>query len=182
MNIDMILKYRELWDALAGAHANACLRANLSSQVITAISHAGGEPLRAVAAGMLTLETLHAPVALARQQYLRPFYPGLVEAGGPKAWGYGSSFVKGIPDPMLGGCRSAMKGLHGTPEGKELFSQTLPAVVLAWSTKSNSEVLLYPNLAHYTAILAELIQWPAGLEFVLVAALRAPSWAGHLKP
>ena len=42
------------------------------------------------------------------------------------------------------------------------------------SSKSGKD--LYPNMAYYTAILCELIEWPAGFEFLLVCMFRAGEW------
>ena len=168
------------------AHFNACQRDNLSSQVIRAVSHAGAEPIRAITAGMLTLETLHAPVAKARELYTGGDFSRTLasaDCGGPETvWGFGSSFIKGEPDPMLAGCYNAISELYDSDycDDPELI-YSLPKSVKVWSNKTAGEIVIYPNLAHYTAVLAELIQWPAGMEFLLVAALRAEGWAFHLK-
>ncbi len=174
--IDLIIRHRPYFEAVAAAHTEAAGRENLSSQVIRAMTAVGAEPIRSVLAGMMTLETLHAPVAITRQRMTAKFsfdkipeYHGIMH-------GYGSSFVKGKRDPMLNECERALFE-YDTLEGEFAWIARFPCSI--FSERSGTQ--LFPNMAYYTAILAELIEWPAGLEFLLVAMLRAGAWAELLK-
>lgn len=174
--LDLIIRHRPYFEAVAAAHTEAAKRENLSSQVIRAVSGAGAEPIRSVLAGMMTLETLHGPVARAREEMI---YAGATEyciATGRTAYGYGSSFVKGTPDPMLAGCERTLFE-YDTMAGEFEWIGRIPTSIKAGRIGTR----IYPNAAYYTAILAELIDWPAGLEFLLVAFLRAGAWAELLK-
>lgn len=175
--LDLIIRHRPYFEAVAAAHTEAAKRENLSSQVIRAVSGAGAEPIRSVLAGMMTLETLHGPVAEAREKMLMPdieraheYWEGTIH------YGYGSSFVKGAPDPMLAGCERTLFE-YDTMAGEFEWIGKIPTSIKAGRIGTR----IYPNAAYYTAILAELIEWPAGLEFLLVAALRAGAWAELLK-
>ena len=173
--LDLIIRHRPYFEAVAAAHTEAAKRENLSSQVIRAVSGAGAEPIRSVLAGMMTLETLHGPVAMARN-IMRYGEAQFMMETGYRVAGYGSSFVKGTPDPMLAGCERTLFE-YDTMAGEFEWIGKIPTSIKAGRIGTR----IYPNMAWYSAVLAELIEWPAGLEFLLVAALRAGAWAELLK-
>lgn len=177
-DLELINRHRPFFEAVAAAHTEAALRDNLSTAIIRSVSGAGAEPIRSVLAGIMSLETLHGPVAKARVQ--------LVERANSTWWnlktpgiqyGYGSSFVKGKADPLLAKCEEVLFKEYDTMSTEFAWLWRIRPIVYGGRLESP----LYPNAAFYTAILAELIKWPIGLEFLLVAALRAGAWATLLK-
>ena len=177
-DLELINRHRPFFEAVAAAHTEAALRDNLSSVIIRSVSGAGAEPIRSVLAGIMSLETLHGPVALARQQLLQRSSSTWWNLKTPGIqYGYGSSFVKGKPDPLLAKCEEVLFKEYDTMSPEFAWLGKIPPITYG----GRLDTPLYPNMAFYSAILAELIRWPAGLEFLLVAALRAGAWATLLK-
>lgn len=178
MRLDLILKYRPFFEAVATAHVECAKRDNLSTQVLRAMHGAGAEDMRAIMTAMATLETLHGPVAMAREQMMMKYWSTpqhVMQSGVDIIYGFGSSFIKGCADPLLSGCESALDGVFPGPYCGPMDRYLIPHYIHSESGKP-----LYPNMAYYTAILCELIEWPVGFEFLLVCMFRSGEWRAIL--
>lgn len=165
INIELINRHRHYFEAVAVAHTECAKRQNMSSEVLKAMRMAGAEDMRAIMTAMATLETLHGPVAKTREQMTGRLVHSRIH------YGYGSSFVKGKPDPLLMECEKALFE-YDTMSGEFKWIGEILSSVVAGRLNSR----LYPNMAWYSAILCELIEWPAGFEFLLVCMMRAGEW------
>jgi len=175
MNLELILHHRDYFEAVAKAHTECARRDNLSTCVLKAMHGAKAEDMRSIVTAMMTLETLHGPVRLAREQMMSGEWPSDGQRVEGLIYGFGSSFVRGCPDPALAGCETAKTGVVDRGFMEDGWVDEIPEWIRSASGKP-----LYPNLAYYTAILCELIQWPDGFEFLLVCMFRSGEWRAIL--
>ena len=83
--------------ALTEMHHEMAYRDNASSMIIHAMAKLGKPLNDALAAGLLTLDTIHAPIEAACQFWSCPGYLSRYT----KVPGFGSSWYKNEPDPVV---------------------------------------------------------------------------------
>jgi citrate synthase len=146
---------------------------NLSSVAIMQVASAGRGIESAIAGGLMTLGDIHGPVSQARVMIFTADDEQLwasLEAGRILP-GWGNAFFKGEMDP-------AIKPMA------ELISQEYPKIDnrLMRITEIIAEVKgkrIFANAAAYTAVTADLLELPLGVEMVLAIAARLPTWTSQ---
>lgn len=164
-----------LIDHLVEMHTKMAYRNNASSTLITSMGQLGKPLSTALAAGLLTLDSIHAPIAdtvtlvqhwLSNKCDENPFanekfwerYPNKVP-------GYGSAWYKGKPDPVV----------------EEFFNYLDPDLLgvaekLTEGVQHYTERKIYPNAAMATAWAAIEMEIPAHEAMSLVIQGRISAW------
>lgn len=163
---------QQLLATVLGAHRASVERDNLSTVAIKVAWAGSGDFTKALAAGLMTLGGLHAPIAQT-MELLRS--PGAAEtarqmtARGGRVPGWGNSFVRRAPDPIW---READRVLRsGWPD----LARTIDSVTFALHGAGK---LIYPNPSAYTAATALALEVPERLAPWLLVAGRFEGWAG----
>lgn len=97
-------RYELLRGAVHAMHAELARRDNISSVTVANMAKLGKSLPEAIAAGLLTLGTTHAPIEQATRllvTYNRHAMVNTLLVQGRKIPGFGSGFVKGRPDPIV---------------------------------------------------------------------------------
>lgn len=165
-------------------HRQLGLRDNLSTQTVAAMA-ANGKPMNdAFAAALLTLGGAHAPIEDACKLFMdddiehqRAVMNNAIWAG-RKVPGFGSSIVKGEPDPILTSFNSVLP--------VELLKRMEILSDLLHEIRGGKKTRLYPNAALYTAMFAEVLGVMPEHAMALVIQGRTPVWidtfAAHFSP
>ena len=135
------LRYEKFVDM----HTKMAHRNNASSSIIRAMASLGKPLNDAMAAGLLTLDTIHAPIRSACECFNHYAVYGELNASfaGRKVPGYGSSWFKNEPDPVV-----EEYIVHLDPETIGLVDDYTRYVQENWRPG------LYPNAALATAAFA----------------------------
>lgn len=148
---------------------------NVSSHVLQQAAHAGKEFPESMAAAILTLGMVHAPITQARGVLFSMENDAIREAlwDGARLPGFGNSFHKDGVDPAW-------------QPVDEFLEQTFPEIhERIWDVSdiiSNvKSKKVYPNAAAYTAAAAHLTKQPFGTEHAILLMGRVPAWVEQWK-
>lgn len=134
-----------LYEKFIEMHTEMAFRNNASSSIIRAMANLGKPLNDAVAAGLLTLDTIHAPIRSACECFNHFAANEELNASfaGDKVPGFGSSWFKNEPDPVV---RKFTNCLNGETVG----------IIDAYTSyvQENWNPTLYPNAALATAAFA----------------------------
>ena len=142
-----------IFASVSQAHAASALRGNLSHQALALAAQGSGDYTKAIAAALMTLGGLHAPLL---QTY--DFLTGdpaheveLLLATQQRVPGWGNAFVRGMPDPIW----HELDGLirEQAPE----WGLTLDAVTEQLHALGKR---IYPNPSCYTVVAGILLGVP----------------------
>lgn len=156
---------RNIIGECVSAHANAARRENISSVVLCQALQGSGRIENAVAAALLSTGNMHAPFdatfdMLSLADPVEYIDRTLSQPGRYRVPGWGSSFAKGGPDPLL----AALAAFH------ERRLDPLTAAIQARGRP------VWPNLSAYTAATALELGMPAeGMLWMFVTG-RMPVW------
>jgi len=146
---------------------------NLSSTAIMQVAGAGKDIESAIAGGLMTLGSIHGPVTQARVMIFTAedgqLWDSLAE--GRILPGWGNAFFKDQMDPAIKPLANLIMEEHPKINGR-----------LTRITEIISEVKgkrIYANLAAYTAVTAEILELPLGIEMVLALGARLPTWTSQ---
>jgi hypothetical protein len=165
----------QLLEALWQAHRSSVFRDNPSSVTVANAAFGSGDLARAIAAGLLTIGGVHAPIIETIEfleqpnpQLAIPFYLGQKR----KVPGWGGTFQKDGPDSIW------------DPVDK-LLPQSIGLKIDAISKALHAQgKFIFPNASAYTAACAILTGLPTPLAPYLFIAARLSSWtmiaAGYL--
>lgn len=159
--------HEQLLAALFEAHHKVCFRDNISSATIVNAMTGSGSYVQAVAAAILTLGGLHAPIV--QTMRLLELYDPASEASamlkrGQLVPGWGGSFQKDGPDPVW----QPVEALLPVP-----MRQKLDSVTQALHAAGKR---IYPNPSAYTAATAILLDIPEQLATSLLIRGRLSGW------
>jgi citrate synthase len=154
------------------SHHEATFRGNASSEVIkAAYAMNGGDFFKALAAGLCTLGGVHAPIEqtydvlnsnLVSNSMTLGIYPDV------KIPGWGNSFVKGKPDPIV---ENVMLYVDvGWPE----LGKRIELITAALHERGKK---VFPNMSCATAATGIILGLPKELTPVLLLHGRALAWA-----
>ena len=168
----------DLLQDLKFLHAQLATRDCASTTLIKSMAHLGKPFEESVAAAMLTLGGLHAPITQTQRlwktspsqwhSYLDTWAEDMLPHGPfrHKIPGWGSAWYKAEPDPLL-----------------QDFESLLPAEVVDRLAERTTDVqlctgkVIFPNAASYTAIVADMLGFTPETAPVLVVMGRALAWA-----
>jgi citrate synthase len=159
----------ELLEALIKAHYRAALENdNLSKQVAAMVTAGSGDFLKAVAAGILSLGTIHGPLLQARQ-LLRTATPALIKKilsqKNVRIPGWGNSFFKDKTDPAWNDVATLMR--------KKTIWKKIEMIDAAIKAEGKN---IFPNAAIFTAGALEEMKWTDGTEGIIFLTARLPVW------
>lgn len=169
MNDDKSTKIKEMISELLAVHNQLAKRDNLSTTVIVNMALAEKDFASSVAAALLTLGGLHAPLTKAY----------IVLKGGPKINikrslkenllipGWGSGFVKGSPDPMFEKIDAML--LDASP----VLHKRIQSITTLFHDAGKQ---LYPNAACYTAAFCIFSDYPIHAAAAWLLKGRIDSW------
>ncbi len=150
------------------------LEAHKLATIKAAYQMNGNDFLKAVSSGLGCLGGIHAPIVQAYDllecERLMQGHHGWINAvpEGDKLPGWGSSFVKGKPDPIV---ENAMLYVDtGWPE----MGKRIEGITDALHARGK---IVYPNMACLTAATAIILGLPKTLASVLLLQGRALAWA-----
>ena len=166
----------QLLEEIVFLHNKLAHRSNASTQFIQALAEMGKPINDAIAAGLITLNTLHAPIETTCLMYNdwvtvidNQLPRDLFEARwikDKKIPGYGSAWYKDMPDPDI-----------------EDFLSSLPTTIFNYTGQlrnlindSRGDSGLYPNAALATAIAAHLLDIKPHMAMSLVIEGRLSAW------
>lgn len=134
-----------LLEAVLQAHHESALRGNCSHHALAMAAFGSGDYFKSIAAGLLTLGGLHAPLAksydlLASHDYLQRVESAL--ALKQRIAGWGNNFVKMAPDPVWSGCDERLTAEHPA------LAQKISAITHLLHEHGKN---IYPNPSCYTA-------------------------------
>ena len=148
---------------------------NVSSAVVKQVAAVGKTFPEAIAAALLTLGGVHAPVTQARHILFEAEDEDIrvLLQQGNKIPGYGNSFFKGAIDP-------AWNEMDAT------LLQCYPAIYerlyrISDIITQEKNVRIFPNAAAYTAIAAQLMEVAWHTEMALVIMGRMPAWTNQFE-
>jgi hypothetical protein len=92
-----------IYEKFYDMHTEMAFRNNASSGVIRAMANLGKPLNDAIAAGLMTLDTIHAPIRSACECFNHHAIYGVLNASfaGRKVPGFGSSWFRNEPDPVV---------------------------------------------------------------------------------
>lgn len=159
-----------LLGALHAAHDASALRNNLSHEALVLAATGSGNYVQSIAAAMMTLGGLHAPVvaicAVLQMPFTQEQVTQLVQQGG-KMPGWGNSFLKGQPDPAWGEVDAILRELN-------LSLMQKMDDITAWLHAAGKRV--YPNPGGYTAAAALTMGMQPEASPYLVVSGRLAAW------
>lgn len=164
---------KDLMRALSKYHAAAALRECASTKAFVAawLSN-GGDFLKSVTSALMTFGGAHGPVkqcyTLIENDAYQPNKLNIKFPDGTKIPGFGSSFIKEVPDPLL----ESLHSILVTDEACANEIRTWTKNVQQYTNKK-----LYPNGAFYTAFAMIEIEMPIELSESLMINARIHSWA-----
>ncbi len=154
------------YDKFIEMHTEMAFRNNASSSIIRAMANLGKPLNDAMAAGLLTLDTIHAPIRSACECFNHFEHYGALDASfcGDKVPGFGSSWYKKERDPLV---RKFLDCLNGETNG--IVDDYTQYVQELWGKE------IYPNAALATAAFAfeENIDPVTAMSKVIVGRLDA---------
>lgn len=163
----------ELMNLTLTAHAVAAQNneTNVSSMAVKQAAYVGKDFQTAMAAGILTLGNIHAPVTQARHLIFATDNEGIKQAleEGMRLPGYGNAFHKDEIDPAWEGVDEFLRS-HWSQVHDRIHE-------IAGLIEEVKEKKLFPNAAAYTAATAQIMNTPWGAEVGLVVAGRLPVWS-----
>lgn len=150
------------------AHQKSTFRNNISTNVAINSAVGSGGYCNGIAAAILTLGGVHAPLLQGIE-----FLNGIVETPlkslpGGKVPGWGNSFIKGEKDPDWLEVDAKIKELH-----PQLYSRI--EGVTNMLHKAGKEI--YPNPGCYTAATAIILRMPAPIAPFLFVSARLEPWS-----
>jgi citrate synthase len=157
--------------ALLEAHANAAKNESASHVAFVVTATTTSDFGRALIAALATLSGFHAPITGARAVLYKPGFLDYLLTTGARVPGWGNSFYKTGIDPALTTADSVLRAEH--PEAAAHLDATTKRV------EEHAKCVLFPNIAAYTAIEAELSSVPVGTELSILIHGRLPEWARH---
>lgn len=171
----------ELLDLLLTAHRNAAQdNANISKQLCVAASYGSGKFRQGLIAAIASIGDTHAPLTAAREVFENAEFDQVQQqaANGAIIPGFGNSFFKTHIDPAFKPVHLHL-GKHFTREENRLakLTESVWKGIKAKERGTDKDTQLWPNAAMYTAIAAQLLGVPHGLEEVLFLLPRIPVWA-----
>lgn len=158
---------------LIKAHADACLRDNSSTVILKSTFDSNGcDLIKSITAALMAVGGMHAPIKHAYNMIRRAKEYGVdAPEGAPDyTWvpGFGSSFVKGSPDPLLEDLANQIYNNHYQfYEIGENIRTTLC---------KKKKTILYPNLAFYTACVAHILEERLIFCERIFIEARIPAW------
>jgi len=160
-----------LLNCLFEAHHYSSFRNNASSVTVANAASGSGELSKAIAAGLMTIGTKHAPL-VQTYAFLNEPDPGLRVPEflkvGWKVPGWGGTFQKDKPDPIWEDVKLTLKRLYPA------LSQKLESVT---ERLHQNGKLIYPNPSAYTASVALALALPAELAPYFFIAARLNAWS-----
>lgn len=168
----------ELLDLLIMAHRNAALNnANLSKTVCVQACYGSGKFRQGVAAGVLSIGDVHAPLQSAREVYEFAEVEQIRQqvANGMIVPGFGNSFFKTHVDPAFKDLYVHLKSHF--PEEEQRIAALTDAVWRGLKAKGGKTTQLWPNAALFTAAVCKAVSFPHGVEELLFLLPRMPVWA-----
>lgn len=170
---DLGADHEELMAALLKAHKIAATdNNNVSSSALMLAASVNTPFPQSVAAALMTLGgDIHGPTTQARNTiYHRSRNDVLVDLKrGKRIPGWGNSFYNDSVDPAFEEVDKLIRTKYKFDAG---CLDRVSQVIREFKGKD-----LYPNAAAYTAVTAELIGLPEGLEIILLIVGRLPAWA-----
>lgn len=153
------------------AHAASSQRDNVSAQTVQLAALGSGDYTKAIAAGLLTLGGIHAPLAdtmrLLQNTDPTPRTREIL-AKGRRVPGWGSSFHKGEPDPLWTEVDEALV---------EHFPGMAGRISAVTQCLHDNGKVLYPNPSAYTAAAALIVRLPRNIAPYLFLAGRLDGWS-----
>ena len=152
-------------------HHTCALRNNASSEVIKIMAQLGKPFNDAVAAGLLTMGGIHAPVEEAQQEFSVFRNSGKLSEDIDKHPGFGSAWYKNQPDPVI---EEFFNSLPDTcDEGAELLGQVEEYTD---AVQRMYEKFIYPNAGLATAIANIALKRHPSMGMGLVIQGRVAAW------
>ena len=135
-----------IYEKFIEMHTEMAFRNNASSSIIRAMANLGKPLNDAIAAGLMTLDTIHAPIRSACECFNAFEHDGALNASycGRKVPGFGSSWFKNEPDPVVNTFLEALD-----VEVADVVASYTTYVQDMWNKPG-----LYPNAALATAAFA----------------------------
>jgi len=135
-----------IYEKFIEMHTEMAFRNNASSGIIRAMANLGKPLNDAIAAGLMTLDTIHAPIRSACECFNAFEHDGALNASycGHKVPGFGSSWFKNEPDPVVNTFLEALD-----VEVADVVASYTTYVQDMWNKPG-----LYPNAALATAAFA----------------------------
>lgn len=161
----------KLLSTLFASHEEAAVAQQNISMVSVALSaQGGGDFTKAMANGILTLGGAHGPTTRAREVIYQMGWTELAGKikDGLIVPGYGNSFHKDGIDPAFEPLRKLLEDAYADHYKK--LSETTEFV------RKQTGKNLHPNPAAFTAVCAEILGVPYGVELLLVLMARLPAW------
>jgi citrate synthase len=160
-------KAQALLADLTEAHRACTLRNNPSTNGVMLAAQASGSYFQSLIAGLAMLGGLHGPLVATYDQLESPdpIWVRRELACGRKIPGWGSSFVKGMRDPLL-------QAVHDTLDG--LYPEVMERIALIQGAMDSRK--LFPNPSCYTAATALALGLPRESVGYLVVQARLLPW------
>lgn len=162
-----------LLDVVCDAHLESAKRDNVSTTVIGLVGAGSRNYERAIAAGILSLGGIHAPLELTTQFLSLDAPEAIVSemiSSGQLVPGWGNSFYKDGIDPLW---EEVDHELRHWPD----FCGKLQRVTVALHDAGRK---LYPNASAYTALTALILGVPGKVAGYIFIAARLPEWTRQL--
>lgn len=153
---------------LFSAHSKSTFRNNISSQVSVHAAVGSGSYANGIAAAIMTLGDLHAPLVQAVEFLNLIRSEPLTELPDGKIQGWGNSFIKGKKDPDWLKVDELVK-----EQDPELYDRIDSVTQLLHSAGRD----IYPNPGCYTAAAAIILKMPAKISPYLFIAARMDAWS-----
>lgn len=172
---------QELRHLIVKAHYEAAInnQGNISVVASLAAYQGSGNPYQAIAAGILSMGGMHAPIDAARslvKRYnedrgkFREMIAYLLKAK-IRIPGFGNSFYKDQIDPSFQPAYNKYLEITGLYNPVEIISEMVNR-----DCKERGKPFLHPNAAIITAAIAELLELPPGQEISLALQGRITAW------
>ena len=161
---------RDLLEELLAAHHQAVFRGNISSITVGNAMGGSGDYCKAIAAGILTLGAMHAPIA--QTMRLLSDEDPVARAGeiindNLLVPGWGNSFIKGEPDQMWAAVEGRIEAISAP------MMQRI-GYVTRYLHGIGKQV--YPNPSTYTAAAALILDIPESVAPFLLIMGRLQGW------
>lgn len=153
---------------LFSAHSKSTFRNNISSQVSVHAAVGSGNYTNGIAAAIMTLGDLHAPLVQAVEFLNLIRSEPLVELPEGKINGWGNSFIKGKKDPDWLKVDELIR-----EQDPELYNRIESVTDLLHVSGKD----IYPNPGCYTAAAAIILRMPAKISPYLFIAARLDAWS-----
>lgn len=150
---------------LVEMHTEMAYRNNASTQVIKAMAQLGKPLNDALAAGLLTLDTIHAPIQQACDVFNHWLKDSSYILSYKKIPGFGSAWYKEEPDPVV---QEFL--MHVGPTYQTLVNEYTKDV------QEHTQKALYPNAALATAVAAHILDLDPHMAMSLVIEGRLSAW------